>query len=277
MSSHLPRRIACLQPSATVTLAAVGQLDRLVACTRYCKDVVPEIADQPRRVLHDSWAASAEEIVSVRPDLVIGSVPYQEQSVIEILKSGIPFLGLAPRTLSDIYSDIAVIAGIVGAHDRGQQVIDSMKRHIDSVCERVREKIPSTRLRVFCEEWGKPLIASQRWVAEMIDAIGGDFVGTPGKQISQGEVQTQDPEIVVAAWCGAGDRIPLEKIVVDRGWQGIRAARSSRVYCIRDELLNTPALTLMRGLDALAWALYPEALSQPKGIRQITKVLQEPS
>ena len=49
-----------------------------------------------------------------------------------------------------------------------------------------------------------------------------------------------DPEVVVAAWCGAGDRVPLEKIVADRGWQGTRAAQQSRVYCIADEFLNTP-------------------------------------
>ena len=41
--SHHPRRIACLQPSATVILDAVGELGRVVACTRYCADVVPEV------------------------------------------------------------------------------------------------------------------------------------------------------------------------------------------------------------------------------------------
>ena len=30
------------------------------------------------------------------------------------------------------------------------------------------------------------------------------------------------PEVVVAAWCGAGDRVPLQKIVRERGWQQMR-------------------------------------------------------
>ena len=48
--------------------------------------------------------------MAARPDLVIAAVPYQEKAVVEILKAGVRFLGLAPKTLADIYTDIATIA-----------------------------------------------------------------------------------------------------------------------------------------------------------------------
>ena len=117
--AQYPNRIACLQPSATVTLQAIGELDRVVACTRYCLDVVPEMTARTRLILADSWTANAAEILEGKPDLVIASVPYQEKAVGEILKAGIRFLGLAPRTLADIYTDIATIAGAIGAAERG--------------------------------------------------------------------------------------------------------------------------------------------------------------
>src|SRR5208282_211065 len=110
-ASHTSRRIACLQPSATIILNAIGEFGRVVACTRYCADVVPEVADGSRVILADSWTANAAQIVATKPDLVIASVPYQEKAVIEILKAGARFLGLAPRTLADIYTDIATIGG----------------------------------------------------------------------------------------------------------------------------------------------------------------------
>ncbi len=268
-SSHTPRRIVSLQPSATVILATVGELDRVVACTKYCAHVVPEVALRPRIILADSWTANAEQIMAAQPDLVIASVPYQEKAVIEILKSGARFLGLAPKSLADIYADIATIAGMVGATDRGEAMIAGMQQQI----EQVRACTTGLRRpRVFCEEWGKPLIASQAWVAELVDAAGGEFVGAPGRQISAEDVARLDPEIMVAAWCGAGDRVPLEKIVSERNWQGTRAARASRVYCVRDEHLNTPAPTLLRGLDALAFAIHPEGFARTEGIRQITSV-----
>jgi iron complex transport system substrate-binding protein len=265
-SDHTPQRIVSLQPSATVILAAIGKLDRIVACTKYCADVCPEVVQSGRAIIADSWTAQSEEILRARPDLVIAAVPYQEKAVIEILKSGARFLGLAPKTLADIYTDIATIAGMMGVAECGQRVITEMQQAVENVHSQVDG---GTRPRVFCEEWGKPLIASQPWVAELVRAAGGEFVGVPGSSMSAETVLSEDPDIVVAAWCGAGDRVPLEKIVQQRGWKEMQAVRQDRVYCIRDEFLNTPAPTLIQGLRALAAAIRPDRFPQPPGLRCI--------
>jgi len=263
---HTPQRIVSLQPSATVILAAIGKLDRIVACTKYCADVCPEVVRSGRSIIADSWTAQNKEIVSARPNLVIAAVPYQEKAVVEILKSGARFLGLAPKTLADIYTDIATIAGIMGVAECGQQVISEMERAIDVVRTQVDD---GARPRVFCEEWGKPLIASQPWVAELVHAAGGEFIGVPGSTTSAETVLSEDPDVVVTAWCGAGDRVPLEKIVQQRGWTEMRAVREGRMYCIRDEFLNTPAPTLIHGLHALTAAIHPARFPQPPGLRCI--------
>ena len=273
-NDHTVRRIACLQPSATVTLNAIGALDRVVACTRYCADVVPAVADGSRTILADSWTANAEQIVAARPELVIASVPYQEKAVGEILKAGSRFLGLAPKTLTDIYADIATIAGMVGRNETGEKVIASMQERIAEIR---RRSASSPKPRVFCEEWGKPVIASQKWVAELVEAAGGEFVGEPGCPVPEAELRRLDPEVIVASWCGAGDRVPLEKIVETRDWQHTAAAQSGRVFCVRDEYLNTPAVTLLCGLEALAFAIHPELFGKPKGIRQINGILASDS
>jgi iron complex transport system substrate-binding protein len=254
-----------------VILAELGALDRVVACTKYCVDVCPEAA-AGRVIVDDSWTAKTDEIVAAKPDLVIASVPYQEKAVGEILKSGARFLGFAPHTLADIYTDIALMAGIVGASDRGEQVIASMQQAIENVRTRTQ---PLAHPRVFCEEWGKPVIASQPWVAELVEAAGGTFLGEAGKQIPEAEVLALNPEVFVAAWCGAGERVPLAKIVRSRGWDNMPAVRAQRAYCIRDEFLNTPAPTLIQGLHALAAALHPEAFTPIPGLRCITDVTFE--
>jgi iron complex transport system substrate-binding protein len=268
-AAHSPRRIACLQPSATVILDAVGALDRVVACTRYCADVVPAVADGSRLILADSWTADTAQIVAAQPDLVIAAVPYQEKAVSEILRAGARFLGLAPKSLADVYGDIAIVAGTVGAIGRGETLIEAMLREIGELRSRIGG---AARPRVWCEEWGKPLIASQTWVAELVEAAGGEFLGAAGSQTTADEVRRQEPEVIIAAWCGAGDRVPLEKIIADRGWQQTPAAVSGRVFCVRDEFLNTPAPTLLQGLYALAFAIHPELFPCTKGIRQITAV-----
>ncbi len=176
-----PKRVASLQPSATVILRAIGCLDRLVACTKWCADVCPELGGMHCAVISDSWTAQATQILASHPDLVIASVPYQLEAVAEILKAGIRFLGLAPRTLADIYTDIGTIAGMMGALENGEAVIREMKREIQAVTEKLAANDAQKRPpRIFCEEWGKPIIVSQPWVAELVKAAGGDFVGVPG-------------------------------------------------------------------------------------------------
>lgn len=264
-----PRRIVSLQPSATVTLAALGCLDRLVACTKYCLDVVPELRNSERRIVADSWTANREQILAARPDFVIASVPYQLEAVADILKTGIRFLGLAPHSLGDIYADIVMVAGVVGRLTLGVEVVEAMRKEIAEVRQRI-EAAQAACLTVFCEEWGKPLIASQGWVAELVEAAGGRFVGEPGKQILPEVVTAADPDVLIAAWCGAGERVPLEKIVVQRGWQRLKAVCGGRVYCIPDECLNTPAPTLVRGLRAIAAAVHPAVFPEirvPRAIR----------
>jgi iron complex transport system substrate-binding protein len=260
-----PNRVASLQPSATVVLERIGMLDRVVACTKWCADVCPSVANT-RAVVHDSWSSKADEILAVHPDLVIASVPYREESLREILKAGIPVLALAPKSLTDVHKDIALIAGVMGVPERAAPVISEMQAAIHEVRSRTRG-LP--RPRVFCEEWGKPIIQSQLWVKELVEAAGGDFIGNPGATVDAEFVIKQKPDVLIAAWCGAGDRVPLEKIVSNRGWRETPAAKAGRIYCVRDEFLNTPAPTLIFGLHALAAAIHPETFAAAAGLRSI--------
>lgn len=266
-----------MQPSATVTLERLGLLERVVACTKWCGDVCPQIADQAHTIVADSWTAKSADILAARPDLVIASVPYQAEAVGEILKAGIMFLGLAPHSLHDIYTDIAAIARIMGEQEGGQKVIGEMQAEIqrikttaeDGCATLFSEGSAAQRPLVFCEEWGKPVIHSQTWVAELVEAAGGKFLGTAGSKTDAETVSAADPDVMVMAWCGAGDRVPLEKIIEQRGWEGLAAARERRIYCVPDEFLNTPAPTLMDGLHALAGIIHPEIFPAHPRVRRI--------
>src|SRR5208283_5377897 len=101
--------------------------------TKYCRDVCPEVGDGTRIIVSDSWTAQAEDILAVKPDIVIASVPYQLEAVGEILKAGIRFLGLAPRTLADIYGDIITSSAIMAARESGEQVVARMRAAIEEV------------------------------------------------------------------------------------------------------------------------------------------------
>lgn len=267
-----PQRIVSLQPSITVTLRDLGRLNLLAACTRYCLDVCPELRDTSTIIIEDSWSAKAEQIIAVHPDLVIASVPYRMESLAEILKAGVACFCLAPHSMNDIYNDILHIARIVGAECEGQMLVKRIQSEIEEVKRLVRNSSGSARPLVYCEEWGKPLILSQGWVAELVEAAGGRFFGEPGKHTTEEEVAAANPDVIIAAWCGAGNRVPLEKLAARRGWEQTSAVRNGRVYCINDEFLNTPASTLVEGLKALATAINSDVPDAVVGLRRIAEL-----
>ena len=117
---------------------------------------------------------------------------------------------------------------------------------------------PPARPLVYCEEWGKPLIHSQAWVAELVEAAGGRFLGEPGAHTTPEAVAAANPDVLLFAWCGAGDRVPLAKVVAQRNWQQLPTVAQRRVHCIPDQYFNTPATTLLEGLIAIAGAIHPK-------------------
>jgi len=253
-------RIASLQPSISLTLDALGRLDTLCAVTKYCVAALPALAARNLPILSDSWSfdspGNLEILLAARPDLVVASVPYRMESLAAILKAGLPVLALAPHSLADVYADIRLIAAPVAADP--EPVVAHMQRTLAATRARTAHLAPELRPLVYCEEWGKPLIHSQAWVAELVEAAGARFLGTPGAQTTPEAIAAADPDVLLFAWCGAGDRVPLARVIAQRNWQALRAVRNARVHCIPDEFLNTPAPTLLEGLACIAAAAHPQ-------------------
>jgi iron complex transport system substrate-binding protein len=268
-------RIASLQPSISIVLESLGRLDTLCACTRYCIDAIPALAHAGIPVLNDSWSFdkptsdrqsdNLSQLLGAKPDLVIASVPYRPESLGAILKTGLPILTLAPHTLADIATDIRLIASITNSLSMGESLIAQMHAALEDA------RIATERAQrpfVYCEEWGKPLIHSQSWVAELVEAAGGNFLGTPGSHTTAEEVAAADPHVLLFAWCGAGNRVPLARVIEQRNWRHLSAVRNARVFCIPDQYLNTPAPSLVQGLACIAAATHPNLFPQrPEIIR----------
>jgi iron complex transport system substrate-binding protein len=255
-------RIASLQPSVTLTLAALGRLDVLCAHTKYCLEALPSLAKLELPIVADSWSTSKAEVEEINPDLIIASVPYRLESLAAILKAGVPLLALAPQSLADIVHDTELIARQVDRAPEAASLIEEFQRTLAATRIATSEL---EKVTVYCEEWGKPLIHSQRWIAELVEASGGTFLGTPGSQTTPEIVATADPDVLIFAWCGAGDRVPLERVVAQRNWGHLRSVRNRRVYCIPDEYLNTPAIpSLTKGLAHIVTAIHPKRGSEGK-------------
>src|SRR5271170_5302346 len=127
-------RIVSLAPSATAILCAVGARAALVGVTKWCADVA-DVAGLPR--VGDCWhMGSVEEIVALRPDLVIGSVPFKAETVAKLLEAPVNFLAKNPRTLADVERDVRMLARIVGRAAGGERVVARMRREFAAIAAR---------------------------------------------------------------------------------------------------------------------------------------------
>ena len=243
-------RIVSLAPSATSILCEVGARRLLVGVTKWCCDV----ADV--RGLHqvgDCWhMGDVAEIMKLLPTLVIGSVPYKQETVAKILAEPVNFLAMNPRSLADVESDIRLLSGIVGRNAEGEQLVRKMRAGFESVARKAKARGRSVRrVRVYCEAWPNPRISSPPWVAELVKIAGGDMVVLAGERVSDEQVAEAKPEVIVLAWAATGTRAKVRSAYEVAAWKDVPAIRERRVVVIADELLNTPGPPLLDGARKL--------------------------
>jgi len=241
-------RIVSLAPSATSILCALGAKKTLVGVTKWCADVAP-VNGLPK--LGDCWhMESVDEILRLRPTLVIGSVPYKQETVAKLLEHPLNFLAMNPRSLADIESDIRMLGAIADPHASAERIINSMRRRFAAVATRARSIKPC--VRVYCEAWSNPRISSPPWVAELVGIAGGEMVVPAGGKVSDEQVAAADPEIIVLAWAATGDKAKPQTAYAVPAWKSVSAIRNRQVHVVRDELLNTPGPPLMQGVREIA-------------------------
>ena len=252
MSRRTHLRIVSLAPSATSILYSIGAKRALVGVTRWCADVA-SVGKLPK--LGDCWhMESVDEILRLNPTLVIGSVPYKQETVAKLLEQPFPFLAMNPRTLADIEADIRLLGGITQKAAATKRLVKNMHHAFSEIEKKSRQC--KQRVRVYCEAWPNPRISSPPWVAELVNICGGELVVPPGEKTTEAQVAAARPEVIVLAWAATGTKADPQQAYQVTAWKDVPAIRNRNVYVISDELLNTPGPPLVEGARTLYKLLY---------------------
>ncbi|HEY2548877.1 MAG TPA: ABC transporter substrate-binding protein [Candidatus Acidoferrum sp.] len=253
-------RIVSLAPSATSILCAIGAKQYLLGVTKWCPDVAP-VKGLPK--LGDCWHLdSVDEILKLKPSLVIGSVPFKTETLAKLLDHPLNFLAKNPRTLADIENDIRLLGRITTHAAQAERLIAKMRREFASITKKSRDL--ETRLRVYCEAWPNPRISSPPWVAELVKICGAEMVLPPGQKVTDERVAQAQPDVIVLAWAATGDKAKPRKSYQVTAWKDLPAIRNKHVYVVRDELLNTPGPPLLAGAKKLFQIFQEVAAQEPK-------------
>ena len=254
-------RIVSLAPSVTSILFAIGAQRNLVGVSKWCKDVAPT-GKLPR--VGDCWALDVRAVSRLRPTLVIGSVPFKPEVVAELLALPAAFLALNPRSLRTIEEDCRILGRMTNRLSAANTLVEKMRSAFARITARIvarngrQARHVKQRPRVYCEAWPKPRISSPPWVAELVKIAGGQMIVRAGKLISDRDVASARPDVIVLAWTATGERANPRATLANPQWADVPAVRDKRVVVIRDEMLNTPGPPLMQGAEALFRAIHPE-------------------
>jgi iron complex transport system substrate-binding protein len=244
---RVPLRIVSLAPSATSILCAIGAKRALVGVTKWCA-AVARVGELPK--LGDCWHMnSVDEILRLKPTLVIGSVPYKQETVAKLLEQRLNFLAMNPRTLADIEMDIRLLGSITHRAAGADRLVKKMRQAFSQTERKARQF--KKRVRVYCEAWPNPRISSPPWVTEIVNICGGEMVVSPGEKITEEKVAAASPEIIVLAWAATGMKSDAKQSYKVAVWKDVPAIRNRQVHVISDELLNTPGPPLIAAAQAL--------------------------
>jgi iron complex transport system substrate-binding protein len=253
-----PQRLVSLAPSITETLYALGLGDLLVGDTDYC-DYPPEAKRKPR--VGNLLNPSLERIVSLKPDLVLGSPTANRREVIgQLEKLRIPLYGVAAQSVEETLRSLEDLGRVLGREREAQVLSGRLRARIEAVARKVS---PYPRPRVLFVVWYRPLTTTGPGtsITDVIQRAGGDSVtndlGGEWPRLSLEEALRRNPDVILYAQ--SESFFPgLDEFARLPGWRDLRAVKDRHMYCVSETITFTSP-RLIDALEQVADILHPQA------------------
>jgi iron complex transport system substrate-binding protein len=266
--SHTPLRIISLAPATTEILFALGLDSEIVGVSSFCNYPPQALAKEKVGTFS---SPNAEVIVSLKPDVVVGT-GLEQASAIEMLRG----LGLTvnvsdPVNMTELFVSIREIAALCDKVREGEALIQKMQADIDQV-QRHMDQRGTAKKKVFVEIWGDPLTTAgaRTFIDELILLSGGENIAhdvvKQYAHFSPEQVIARDPDVIIMPSM-AGTVDPVAIVASRPGWDTISAVKNKCVYNdISSDIILRPGPRLAEGLKELYKHLWPHPLPpSPEG------------
>lgn len=253
--NYYPERIICLTEETTETLYLLGEQDRIVGISGFT--VRPKQARKEKPKVSTFLDAKTEEILDLKPDLVIGFSDIQANIAKELIAQGITVWVNNHRSVQGILKMMVQLGTLVGQNQKVIALVENIRKDI----EQIKTETSQWKLKpkVYFEEWFDPLISGIRWVSELIEIAGGEDVFPELAKCSLAkdriiadhtEVIKRNPDIILASWCGK--MFKKDKLLAREGWSNINAVKTDAIHEIKSELILQPGpAALMEALPQI--------------------------
>jgi iron complex transport system substrate-binding protein len=242
-----PERIISLAPSNTEILFAIGLGEKVVGVTEYCD--YPEAATQKEKI-GGFKTVNIEKVVSLNPDLVLGTGGVQADVVKKLRELGINVVILDARNIDEIMQNILWIGKISGAELEAKALVSDLEERVQTVKTTSAERLEKPKVAYIL--WGDPLMVagSDTFVSDLISLAGGDnvFSGSAVQYLTislEGMIE-RDPEILIN---GDHRNLDVSGLQYDPRWMEISAVKDNRFYTINSDIVSRQGPRIVDALE----------------------------
>jgi iron complex transport system substrate-binding protein len=298
-------RIVSLLPSATEIVCALGLQEQLVGVSHRCdfppeiegvavvtRPVAPP-ADLPEATvtggaasaptppttpasLDDELGPCELDLVALkaaRPELILvrdsGFGPTSRQ--LEATLVGADFtpsiVVLDPITLEGIFNTVSTLGAMTEAEDEAIELLEDLREDIGEIDRQVaaRQEQGVRPMRVVVLEGMSPLVASGRWIPELVRRSGGwELLGREGEPASPTTweaIREVDPEMLMFAPVGLTLReakAAWRDVERPDFWEDLAAVRRGQVFFLESVYFCRPGPRVVDGVAMLAEIFDPD-------------------
>ena len=242
-----PEKIVSMGPNVTEILYALGAGDKLVGRTDYC--TYPEEVSSVESI-GTMYTPDIEKIVSLEPDVVLGSTHFDAEVEANIKEQGIVTAALYDESeYTGVYDIITKVGQIVNKNAEASEVTDILA---------AAETKPTVYYVVGYGEYGDYTAGGDTFIGGLIEVAGGENIAkdVSGWSYDLESLVAADPEIIVI---GTGMK---DDFVTQENYKDLTAVKEGKVYEIDNDLLELQGPRNSEGIKALAEIIHPELFTE---------------
>lgn len=254
-------RVVSMTPTFTEVIVALDHQNQLVAVDTYSN----YIENLPEDVQYfDMMAPDVEQLIALNPDLVLVSTMSTKNGndyYSQLEDEGITVLYIpSSDSIEGIYKDLAFMARVFGEEEKGQAMVEDMKKEFAAIEE--KGKTISDKKKVYFEIAAAPnLYTFGRGVFldEIIQVIGAENIIDDKEgwtSISEEAIISKNPDVIITNVDYVENA--TEEIKSRQGWENINAVKNNEVYYVDNMSSSHSNHTIIKALHQMASAIYPD-------------------
>jgi iron complex transport system substrate-binding protein len=250
-----PQHIVCLTAEITEVLYLLGEEDRIAGISGYTTRPARARREKPKVAAFTS--AKIDNILELKPDLVLGFSNLQADIAAELIRAGVEVYVFNQRSVDEILRMVTTLGALVDASEKASKLVAALEQDIRSARD------AASRLawhpKVYFEEWNDPLITGIRWASELIEIAGGEdcfaelaqFPSAKERILADSNIVIErSPDIIIGSWCGK--KFQPEQVMARPGWDTMPAVRNAQVFEIESaDILQPGPSAIQYGLKQL--------------------------